>query len=124
MQYLLDYLDKNTSGKPSSDFEMILSHRLQCSECHHVGYSKEPSSSVSLRIDSVPDFKDDRVTFRNCLKAFSDDSQIEDFNCSHCKKKVLAFKRTRFLRLPNYLTFYVQRFVLENWAPKKLSNSL
>ena len=130
IQYLLSFMDKYDTAKPSKSFEMSLSHRLECNECHHVGYSKEDSSGITIPLDidiSAEALKENSETstlVSQCISKYSADEVIDDFKCPVCQKIVKATRQSRFTRFPKYLIMQMNRFILENWIPKKLNTKI
>jgi len=66
------------------------------------------------------DVKGVKVKIEKCLNKFFEDSYIEDVACNTCDIKTKMMVRQRFITFPKVLCIVLQRFVFENWVPKKL----
>ncbi len=64
------------------------------------------------------------VDLEACLQRFFSDEHIPDFNCAVCSKRTVCIKRTRLNTFPKVLMVILQRFVYDNWVPKKLEVEL
>lgn len=64
------------------------------------------------------------VDLEDCLKRFFGEEEIPGFDCSNCKTKRNFTKRQRFISYPRTLVIVLQRFVFDEWVPKKLDIEL
>jgi len=60
------------------------------------------------------------VPLAYCLEAFFTDSIVEGLSCNVCNAKTNFSQRYRFLSVPKVLCLVLQRFVYDEWVPKKL----
>lgn len=107
---------------PSKIFEFELEKRLQCESCKCVKYMTQVENQLNLHApvkSSSP--KDTPVSIEDCLAMFFADHAIDgDLFCSKCEKKTQFSARYRFLNYPKTLAIVLQRFVFDDWVPKKL----
>lgn len=112
-----------------SQFEFIMTQRLQCSECKGVRLSDVKCSSLQVNVPAVENSIDEKgikvydpVSLASCLQSIVQENDVEGFRCPGCNgKPVLAKTSFRFKSFPPVLVLHLQRFVLENWVPKKMS---
>jgi ubiquitin carboxyl-terminal hydrolase 5/13 len=99
--------------------------RLQCETCKFVSYSVYKDNQLNLiaPIDSKCE-KGTPVELAACLDRFFAQSIIDDVHCANCKKRTTFNQTYRFLRFPKVLCFVLQRFVFDDWVPKKLEIEL
>lgn len=115
----------NKNPNPNELFEFELETRVQCQECTGVKYSSMPAHQLTMvaPVDSsVP--AGTKVEFDACVQRFFSDEVIPDFFCSQCNKKTICVKRQRFNSTPKVLLVVLQRFVYDQWVPKKLEIDL
>lgn len=132
-QYVLDKSDKELATcfefqRVSDGFEFVVTSRFQCSQCQAVTYRDEKTTSLSLPVPlrkKPREFDKDEleyedVTLDECLDMYAAPEKIDDFKCTRCNAKVSVSKTSSFKSMPKYLVLHAQRFILENWTPKKL----
>jgi ubiquitin carboxyl-terminal hydrolase 5/13 len=59
-----------------------------------------------------------------CLERYFADHEIDGVNCPVCAKATTYTQRYRFIRYPKCLCIVLQRFVYDDWVPKKLEIEL
>jgi len=111
----------NTGTKMSIITDLFLGQlhqRIQCSKCKNVSNTFPTFLDIVLRLDKTTDYRN----IYNLLHAYCDKETLEDdeaYNCDHCgEKKVKAYKKTTFWRLPQYLIIVLGRF---DWQGNKNS---
>lgn len=132
MEYFLYVLDKIKKAEqqakaadPGKTFEYEMEKRIQCSTCNKVKYStfKDSILNIQAPVDSkVP--KGTAVELSACLERYFGDQVLDDVFCSSCAKKSQFTQRFRFVRYPKTLCMALQRFVFDDWVPKKLEVEL
>lgn len=128
-QYLLDKILKaekpSNAADPGKTFEFEMEKRIQCETCNKVKYStqKEGMLNIQAPIDSKCE-KGTPVELSACLEKFFGDSLIDDVFCASCQKKTQFSQRYRFISYPKTLCMQLQRFVFDEWVPKKLEIEL
>lgn len=60
------------------------------------------------------------VDFNLCMENFFAEHLIEGVECAHCGKKTNFTDTKRFVDYPTNLVIILQRFVFDDWTPKKL----
>jgi len=55
------------------------------------------------------------------LEAWSQTSDVEQYNCPQCKKSTRVTNTVRFESFPDILMVHMKRFVFSEWVPKKLT---
>ncbi|KAI3630201.1 hypothetical protein MIR68_011636 [Amoeboaphelidium protococcarum] len=122
--------------RPGLAIECHLNRRVQCTECLGCSFRDEMSSGIETpipqrkqTIDGVEQYQD--VKLSECIEQFFADEVIQDFRCTRCQKKINALSNVRLnndgskdKRLPPIIILHMQRFILENWVPKKLNLSI
>ncbi|KRX02624.1 UBA-like protein [Pseudocohnilembus persalinus] len=78
--------------------------------------AEEEHKEVTVNVED-PEYN---VDFQECAEAYFEGDSVE-VNCPVCKKNTMFTSQTYCKTLPDYLIVPVQRFVLENWQPKKLN---
>lgn len=68
--------------------------------------------------------KGTEVNIDACLERFFADHEIDGVNCPVCQKPSTYNQRYRFLQFPKCLAVCLQRFVYDDWVPKKLEIEL
>eukprot|EP00347_Sterkiella_histriomuscorum_P000563 403375366 len=118
-------LEKKNNNNPGEIFEFELETRVHCQECNHVKYSKSKAQQLTLiaPVDSSVE-KGTPVEFEACLQRFFGQEQIPDMFCKNCQKKSAALKSHSLNTFPKVLVVVLQRFVYDNWVPKKLEIEL
>lgn len=58
------------------------------------------------------------------MENFFADHQLDDVWCAGCEKKTTFTQKYRFLTFPKTLVVVLQRFVFDDWVPKKLEIEL
>jgi ubiquitin carboxyl-terminal hydrolase 5/13 len=98
-----------------------LEQRLQCLGCHYVKYSEQVESELTLQAP-VPSNAEagTQVALQDCLNVFFADHEIDGLHCPVCNKNTTHRQTKRFKTFPRHLVVVLQRFVLDNWVPKKL----
>ena len=128
-QFLLDKIAKEEKKAKSSDpgklFEMEIERRLQCNTCKRVKYQTNVDNSLNIvaPVSSKVE-KGTEVDFSKCLEAYFADSLVEDMQCAHCNKRCEFTSRIRIIKFPKVLCVTLQRFVFDDWVPKKLEIEL
>ena len=99
--------------------------RIQCTVCKKVKYSKFTDNQLNLiaPVDSKVE-KGTEVDFGICVDNYFSEHTIEDVQCSQCDKRCNFNSRFRFLKFPRTLCVVLQRFVFDEWVPKKLEIEL
>lgn len=64
------------------------------------------------------------VELSACLERYFGDQVLEDVFCASCQKKSEFTQRLRFVTYPKTLCLTLQRFVFDDWVPKKLGIEL
>jgi len=64
--------------------------------------------------------KGTEVELQPCFDRFFADHDLDDVFCDCCQKKTKFTQRLRFASYPKVLCLVLQRFVFDNWVPKKL----
>lgn len=110
---------------PGEIFDFDLETRVECQECHGVKYTitKAQQLTVTAPVPSSVE-KGTPVDLEACLLRFFSDEQIPDFQCGTCNKRTICLKRQRLNTFPRVLLVVLQRFVFDNWVPKKLEIEL
>jgi uncharacterized UBP type Zn finger protein len=62
---------------------------------------------------------DQQVSFTKCLGTFFNLKRVENVNCPKCKKKTTHSSKKSLLTFPKMLVVVIDRFVKDNWIPKK-----
>lgn len=116
---------KAKAQNPGKIFEFEMEKRLQCTGCGKVKYSSYTDNQLQLiaPVDSKVE-KGTEVQIDACLETFFADSALEGVNCPVCQKACDYTQRYRFLRYPKVLCVVLQRFVYDDWVPKKLEIEL
>lgn len=68
--------------------------------------------------------KGTEVLLQACLDNFFSEGLVEDLQCAGCGTKTNQTKRQRFITYPKVLAITLQRFVHDDWVPKKLEIEL
>jgi uncharacterized UBP type Zn finger protein len=68
--------------------------------------------------------KGTQVEFEACLQRFFGEEHIPDFQCSNCNKRTVCVKTQRINTFPRVMIIVLQRFVYDQWVPKKLEIEL
>ena len=113
---------QNTSHlSPTPVFDFMFRSKLQCLSCSKVRYTDSKQNSISTLISLNPKQDGPEVVYpwRDLLSAF-ETPEVVEFNCPSCKTKTSAAKSNTFLTYPKVLTVLVNRFVYNDWVPKKL----
>lgn len=96
-------------------FQGQLHQRTQCTECKTVTDRFDSFFDIVLPLEKSTDYKNIYNLFHHfCGKETLQDSDA--FHCDSCNKKVKAYKKTTFWRLPNYLIVVLNRF---DWQQNK-----
>lgn len=113
------------SSYPGDAFEFEIETRVECQSCHGVKYttSKAIQLTIVAPVDSTVE-KGTPVDLEVCLQRFFADELIPDFNCGGCRQRTTCVKRQRINSFPRILIIVLQRFVFDNWVPKKLEIEL
>jgi ubiquitin carboxyl-terminal hydrolase 5/13 len=106
LQHLISRLrqEAKRQGRPeemeaTDAFRFGLEQRLECDECHRVGYSEEAVDDASLPVeveqtgvteDGKKLFKP--VTLEQCIQDLTASEKLTDYACGNCNKKVTATK--------------------------------
>ena len=114
---------------PGELFGFDLETRIQCSECKRVKYRTHRTTQLELHVqrDLYPADKELEkeavVEFQKIIDGFFFDEMLSA-KCSHCDKATLCSKRSRMVNYPAILVACVQRFVFDEWVPRKLNVKL
>ena len=113
------------ASNPSLIFEYEMEKRLQCTSCGRVKYDSSKDNILSLiaPVDSKVE-KGTEVPIDACLENFFAEHDIDGVNCPCCQKACTWKQRYRFLKYPKALCVVLQRFVYDDWVPKKLEIEL
>ena len=113
------------ASNPGEIFNFKMEKRLQCCSCQKVKYSSQDESQLQLiaPVDSKCE-KGTEVPLDACLENFFGDQMLDDVWCTGCEKKTSFTQRYRFLTYPKSLVIVLQRFVFDDWVPKKLEIEL
>ena len=131
-EYFLHLLDKITKAEktikasdPGTIFDFTLEKRIQCETCKRVAYKTQKENILNLfaPVDSKCE-KGTPVELDACLERYFADAIVDDVFCSHCKQSRQFTSRLRFLEYPKTLCMALQRFVFDDWVPKKLEVEL
>lgn len=76
---------------------------IECSECGFISSSFSNNTILSLNINSCSSLDD-------CLKIFTNQEEINDYECSACKKKVKCYKIDKIWRPSKLLFIHLKRF--------------
>eukprot|EP00743_Colponemidia_sp_Colp-15_P001664 GILK01001820.1.p1 GENE.GILK01001820.1~~GILK01001820.1.p1 ORF type:complete len:787 (-),score=161.23 GILK01001820.1:112-2472(-) len=145
--YLLDFVQQRErvlssivdSPEPSRLFGFKLQQRTQCQNCSGVSYKNLPASEVTLPIPNhyhvapPPSVEQQAsnaakteqvvaaapVPLSVCFDQFGSE-EVVDYNCTHCRMPTKALKSFRFSSFPDMLVLQIQRFVYDQWVPRKL----
>lgn len=93
-----------------------LHQRIQCGSCGNISHTFPTFLDVVLRLEKTNNYQN----IYNLFHSFCDKETLEGeeaYNCDHChQKKVTAYKKTTFWRLPQYLIVVLGRF---DWMGNK-----
>uniref|UniRef100_A0A0E0K697 USP domain-containing protein n=1 Tax=Oryza punctata TaxID=4537 RepID=A0A0E0K697_ORYPU len=103
------------SGSPSA-YEKSLVHRIfggllrsqvRCTTCSHSSNKFDPFLDLSLEIANA-------ATLVKALQNFTEEELLDggekQYNCEHCRQKVIAKKRFMIEKAPSVLTIHLKRF--------------
>jgi len=76
---------------------------IECSECGFISSTFSNNTILSLNINSCSSLED-------CFKIFSNQEEINDYECSGCKKKVKCYKIDKIWRPSKLLFIHLKRF--------------
>lgn len=128
-QYFLDKVMKAEkqakAGDPGLIFDFEMEKRLQCTSCNRVKYDSYRDNTLALIAPVASSVeKGTEVELTACLERFFAEHEIDGVNCPVCAKATTYTQRYRFLRYPKVLCCVLQRFVYDDWVPKKLEVEL
>uniref|UniRef100_A0ACD5ZPV7 Uncharacterized protein n=1 Tax=Avena sativa TaxID=4498 RepID=A0ACD5ZPV7_AVESA len=109
-------LPSGVSSESASAYEKSLVHKIfggrlrsqvKCTKCLHCSNKFDPFLDLSLDIGKA-------TTLVRALENFTEDELLDDgkkqYQCEHCRQKVVAKKRFTIDRAPNVLTVHLKRF--------------
>lgn len=113
------------AGNPGLIFDFEMEKRLQCTGCGRVKYDSTHDNSLALiaPVDSKVE-KGTEIGLDACLERYFADHEIDGVNCPVCGKATTYTQRYRFIKYPKVLCIVLQRFVYDDWVPKKLEVEL
>ncbi|KAJ1554590.1 hypothetical protein HK096_002847, partial [Nowakowskiella sp. JEL0078] len=115
---------------PTTIFKHTLEDRLQCTRCHRVRYGVAAAlfDTLQVPVRSLPlevvaagekvEVKYEPVTLLECIRQTWSEQDLE-YTCAECKTKTNAVRETRVKKFPSVFVFTMNRFVFENYVPKK-----
>jgi ubiquitin carboxyl-terminal hydrolase 5/13 len=126
-QHFLSLTEKSekitgTSEKcPNFVFEFVLRSKVKCLTCNKVRFTDLKQNSISslVTIDPKEDGPEAIFPWEKLLNNFKSPEYVE-FQCPSCNTKTTASKSYSFLTFPKVLVLLVNRFVYNDWVPKKL----
>ncbi|CAD8185002.1 unnamed protein product [Paramecium octaurelia] len=74
-----------------------------CKNCSHKSSITEDFLTLSLALNKIN-------SINQSLDEFLKDELIQDYKCDSCHKKKTAIKKTRIIKLPQYLILHLKRF--------------
>ena len=83
-----------------------LCHKNTCNSCKHDSFRYEDFKNISLEV------KDIKNIYESFDKYVSSEN-IEDYNCSNCRKKVTINRKTFLSNLPNILIIRLNRIIFD-----------
>ncbi|ORC93459.1 putative ubiquitin hydrolase [Trypanosoma theileri] len=122
---------------PADIFKMTVEHRVQCSACHKVRYTRETDCCLSLPIPIDPVETNPNVeqklteeeieasrphrSLEACITSMMQPTEIS-CRCSACDNAVTYFKTTRLATFPDVLPVFLRRvhFDMETMSVKKI----
>ena len=113
----------------TSNMDFIVTERLQCSQCQKVRLRDVTYSSLQLPVPATAAGVNEKgettylpVELDACFASIRIEEGVDGFRCPNCNNQpVVAMKSQRLKTFPPVLILHAQRFVLENWVPKKLN---
>mmetsp|Transcript_5447 Transcript_5447/g.9203 ORF Transcript_5447/g.9203 Transcript_5447/m.9203 type:complete len:143 (+) Transcript_5447:1410-1838(+) len=83
---------------------------------------RQTENQLILNADVKSDCpKDTPVPIEPCLQRFFSEHEVDGgLFCTKCQEKTTFSSRYRFLSFPKALQIVLQRFVFDDWVPKKL----
>ncbi|EPY26229.1 cysteine peptidase, Clan CA, family C19 [Strigomonas culicis] len=120
--YLLEELRRHVrtatgTTYPYEMFDFLIEHRLQCSNCRKVRYTKEKESCLSLPIPVDPlrlpqgDVKDEdrpRCQLSDCFASLVAPSEMA-CRCEACGQPAVYTSTTKIVSFPDILPVYIRR---------------
>ncbi|CAD8213757.1 unnamed protein product [Paramecium octaurelia] len=82
--------------------------------------STNPQEIKPFSLKDLPEYD---TTFERCLELLKEGERVDIF-CPQCQSLQLFIKKEYFKTFPKYLFVPVNRFIQENWVPKKLKASI
>ena len=82
--------------------------RMKCLNCGNQTYSFDNNMDLNIEIPKQQGLNN--VTLNDCFDKFTAIEQVADFQCSHCKKKVVIEKDYSIYRFPSILVVHLKRF--------------
>lgn len=106
LQHLIDRLRAEAKRQGRTEeveatkiLQFGMEQRLQCAECHRVGYKVDsadlaslPVEAVDLGVDAEGKKQWQAVKLEDCIDSLCATEQLSDYSCSSCQKKVAANK--------------------------------
>lgn len=131
-EYFMHFLEKITRAEkavgasdPGTIYDFELEERLQCTQCKRVKYRTQSERILQLRAPVAGNVeKGTEVNISDCFENFFAEGLIEGVECAGCGTKSNYTRRQRFLTYPKVLCICLQRFVHDDWVPKKLEIEL
>lgn len=95
---------------------------MTCGRCKY-DFFTENALQLIAPVDSKVE-KGTPVDLELCFERYFADNEIDGVNCAVCQKATTWTQRFRFLSYPKTLCVVLQRFVYDDWVPKKLEIEL
>lgn len=93
------YLGRSENIEATNALRFGMEQRLECTECHRVGYKVDAVDLASLPVDAVEEGVTDDgkklykgVTLESCIESLAAPEQLDDYACGNCNKRVKAVK--------------------------------
>jgi len=104
-------------------FTGLLLSEVICMECTDMSFTFEPFSVLQLQITS----DNTSIGFGNiiqCLRDYTKKEDINDYECTNCKKKTHARKRLSIWKVPVNLVIQLKRFKNDRHHISKISHKI
>jgi ubiquitin carboxyl-terminal hydrolase 5/13 len=99
-------------------FEFTTVTKLKCQSCHGVKLRETKVTELRLPLPFFGEDSDAKANFYNMLESIQAEEEV-NVNCPNCKTNKPFTKKTFIKTFPKYLVAVVQRFMFDNWVPKK-----
>lgn len=129
LQYVLEKVVKAEkqakASNPGKMFEFKMTKRLQCTKCNHVKYKESTERELIVQAPVASSVeKGTPVGLKDCLLAHFAEEKIDGLECAICNGKTTYSSTNRFVTFPKVLILVLQRFVHDDYVPKKLEVEL